>query len=139
MKWVVIAFIFFALFIGTLVVISMRQDIGLVSKNYYQDEIKHGEKMIRQTNASLLTEQPRLTFENNFVKVVYPLLSTIEAGELRVQRPSDERLDQQFEIIAGENNSQSFELKVWEKGLYRVSLTWKMEGKEYYVEKLMVL
>jgi len=139
MKWVVTAFIFFALFIGTLVVISIRQDIGLVSKNYYQDELKHGEKMIRQTNASQLTEQPRLTFENNSVKVAYPLLSTIESGELRVQRPSDERLDQQFEITTGDQDSQSFELKVWEKGLYRVSLTWKMEGKEYYVEKLMVL
>ncbi len=139
MKWVITAFIFFALFIGTLVVISIRQDIGLVSKNYYQDELKHGEKMIRQTNASQLTEQPRLTFENNSVTVAYPHLSTIESGELRVQRPSDERLDQQFEITAGEQDSQSFELKVWEKGLYRVSLTWKMEGKEYYVEKLMVL
>ena len=131
MKWVITAFVFFALFIGTLVVISIRQDIGLVSKNYYQDELKHGEKMIRQTNASQLTEQPRLTFENNSVKVAYPLLSTIESGELRVQRP--------FEITTGEQDSQSFELKVWEKGLYRVSLTWKMEGKEYYVEKLMVL
>jgi hypothetical protein len=139
MKWVVTAFIFFALFIGTLVVISIRQDIGLVSKNYYQDELKHGEKMIRQTNASLLKEQPIFTFENNSVKVVYPLLTTIETGELRVQRPSDERLDHQFKITASELDSQSFELKVWEKGLYRVSLTWKMEGKEYYVEKLMVL
>lgn len=139
MKWVLAAFIFFALFIGTLVVIILRQDIGLVSKNYYQDELKHGEKMIRQTNASLLTKQPILTFENNSVKVVYPLFATIETGELRVQRPSDERLDQQFEITAGGMDSQSFELKVWEKGLYRVSLTWKMEGKEYYVEKLMVL
>jgi len=139
MKWVVIAFVFFALFIGTLVVISMRQDIGLVSKNYYQDELKHGEKMIRQTNASLLKEQPILTFENNSVKVVYPLLTTIETGELRVQRPSNELLDQQFEITAGGKDIQSFELKVWEKGLYRVSFTWKMEGKEFYVEKLMVL
>lgn len=139
MKWVVTAFIFFALFIGTLVVISIRQDIGLVSKNYYQEELKHGEKMIRQTNASLLKEQPILTFENNSVKVAYPLLSTIEAGKLSVQRPSDERLDQQFEIMVGSTDSQSFELKVWEKGLYRVSLMWKMEGKEYYVEKLMVL
>jgi hypothetical protein len=52
MKWIVAAFVFFALFIGTLVFISMRQDIGLVSKNYYQDELKHSEKMARQVNAS---------------------------------------------------------------------------------------
>jgi hypothetical protein len=139
MKWIVAAFVFFALFIGTLVFISMRQDIGLVSKNYYQDELKHSEKMAKQENASQLSEQPQMTFENNSVKIVYPLFSTIESGELKVQRPSDERLDQQFEISAGGGDSQSFELKVWEKGLYRVSLTLTMEGKEYYFEKLMVL
>jgi len=139
MKWVVAAFVFFALFIGTLVVISMRQDIGLISKTYYQDELKHGEKMVRQANASQLSEQPQITFEDNAVKIVYPLFSTIESGALLVQRPSDERLDQKFEITAGGGDSQSFELKVWEKGLYRVSLTWKMDGEEYYFEKLMVL
>jgi len=139
MKWVVAAFVFFALFIGTLVVISIRQDIGLVSKNYYQDELKHGEKMAQQANANQLSEQPEITFENNSVKVVSPLFSTIESGKLKVQRPSDERLDQQFEISAGGGASQSFELKVWERGLYRVSMTLKMDGKEYYFEKLMVL
>lgn len=139
MKWVVAAFVFFALFIGTLVVISIRQDIGLVSKNYYQDELKHGEKMAQQANANQLSEQPEITFENNSVKVVSPLFSTIESGNLKVQRPSDERLDQQFEISAGGSASQSFELKVWERGLYRVSMTLKMDGKEYYFEKLMVL
>ena len=139
MKWVVAAFVFFALFIGTLVFISVRQDIGLVSKDYYQDELKHSEKMAKQVNASQLSEQPQMTFENNSLKIVFPLFSTIEAGELKVQRPSDERLDQQFEIAARGGDSQSFELKVWEKGLYRVSLTLTMEGKEYYFEKLMVL
>jgi len=139
MKWVVAAFVFFALFIGTLVVISIRQDIGLVSKNYYQDELKHGEKMAQQANANQLSEQPEITFENNSVKVVSPLFSTIESGKLKVQRPSDERLDQQFEISAGGGASQSFELKVWERGLYRVSMTLRMDGKEYYFEKLMVL
>jgi hypothetical protein len=139
MKWIVMAFVLFALFIGTLVVISMRQDIGLISKNYYQDELKHSEKMAQQANANQLSEQPQITFENNSVKIVSPLFSSIESGELKVQRPSDERLDQKFEITAGAGDSQSFELKVWERGLYRVSMTWKMDGKEYYFEKLMVL
>jgi hypothetical protein len=63
----------------------------------------------------------------------------MEKGELRVMRPSDDRLDQQFELSAMDGDSQSFPLKVWEKGLYRVSLVWTMEGKDYYFEKLMVL
>lgn len=139
MKWVVVAFVLFALFIGTLVVISVRQDVSLVSKNYYQDELRHSEKMTKQVNAAELSEQPQITFEENSVKVMYPLLSNFESGQLMIQRPSDARLDQQFEIQSGVGDTQVFELKVWERGLYRVSLTWSMDGKEYYFEKLMVL
>lgn len=139
MKWVVVAFVLFALFIGTLVVISVRQDVSLVSKNYYQDELRHSEKMTKQVNAAELSEQPQITFEENSVKVMYPLLSNFESGQLMIQRPSDARLDQQFEIQSGAGDTQVFELKVWERGLYRVSLTWSMDGKEYYFEKLMVL
>jgi len=139
MKWVVTAFVFFGLFIGTLVVICVREDINLVSKDYYQQELNHQEKITRQVNASHLAEKPQLTFENNSIKVLFPFFSSIEKGELRVMRPSDDRLDQQFELSAMNGDSQLFPLKVWEKGLYRVSITWTMEGKDYYFEKLMVL
>lgn len=139
MKWVLSAFVFFGLFIGTLVVICMRQDINLVSKDYYQEELKHQDKIIQQENANQLTEKPQLSFENSSVKLLFPFVSSMEKGELRVMRPSDDRLDQRFELSAMEGESQSFPLKVWEKGLYRVSLVWTMDGKEYYFEKIMVL
>jgi hypothetical protein len=139
MKWVVVAFVFFGLFMGTLVVISMREDINLVSSDYYQQELNHQNKITQQENANQLTEKPQLSFENNSVKLLFPFSSSIEKGELTVMRPSDDRLDQHFELNAMEGDSQLFPLKVWEKGLYRVSLTWSMEGKDYYFEKILVL
>lgn len=139
MKWIVAAFVFFGLFMGTLVVICVREDVNLVSKDYYQQELKHQEKIIRQENANQLEEKPQLSFENNSVKLLFPFSSSIEKGELHVMRPSDDRLDQRFELNAMEGDSQLFPLKVWEKGLYRVSLTWTMEGKDYYFEQVMVL
>jgi len=139
MKWVIAAFVFFGLFIGTLVVICVREDINLVSKDYYQQELKHQDKITQQVNANQLAEKPQLSFENNSIKVLFPFFSSMEKGELRVMRPSDDRLDQQFQLSAMNGDSQIFPLKVWEKGLYRVSLTWTMEGKDYYYEKLMVL
>lgn len=139
MKWVVAAFVFFGLFIGTLVVICVREDINLVSKDYYQQELNHQQKITQQENANQLDEQPQLTFENHSVKLLFPFSSAMEKGELRVMRPSDDRLDQRFELNAMEGDSQLFPLKVWEKGLYRVSLTWTMDGKDYYFEKVMVL
>jgi len=139
MKWVVAAFVFFGLFIGTLVVICVREDINLVSKDYYQQELNHQAKMTQQGNTNQLAEKPQLSFEDHAVKLVFPFSSSMEKGVLHVVRPSDDQLDQHFELSAMEGDSQSFPLKVWEKGLYRVSLTWTMEGKDYYFEKVMVL
>lgn len=139
MKWIIIAFVIFALFMGTLVVISMRADVNLVTKNYYQEELKHQDKIDRQSNTNQLEEKPQVSFVNNSIMIVFPYFSSIEKGELNVMRPSDERLDQKFELSAMQGDSQLFELKVWEKGLYRVSLTWTMDGKGYYFEKVMVL
>ncbi len=139
MKWVVAAFVFFGLFIGSLVVICVREDINLVSKDYYQQELKHQDKIIQQVNANLLEDKPQLSFENNAVKLLFPFSSSLEKGELHVMRPSDDRLDQRFELNAMEGDSQLFPLKIWQKGLYRVSLIWTMEGKDYYYEKVMVL
>ena len=139
MKWVISAFVLFGLFIGSLVVICVREDVNLVSKDYYQQELNHQAKIIQQGNANQLAEKPQLAFENNAVKVLFPFPSTMEKGELHVMRPSDDRLDHHFKVSVLNGGSQLFPLTTWQKGLYRVSLTWTMEGKEYYFEKLMIL
>jgi hypothetical protein len=113
---------------------SVKSHNGMAAiKAYHQD------KIIQQVNANQLAEKPQLSFEENSVKLLFPFSSSMEKGVLRVVRPSDDRLDQQFELSAMDGDSQTFPLKVWEKGLYRVSLTWTMEGKDYYFEKVMVL
>ena len=139
MKWIVTAFVLFALFIGTLVVVSMKQEVSLVSKDYYQDELKHSKKMQRMNNANALVAKPELSFEGNKVKLSFDQLNAIEKGKLTVQRPSRAALDFQFEVPASSTPSQYFELKQWEQGLYRVGFAWTANGSEYYVEKLLVL
>jgi hypothetical protein len=36
-KWIIVSFVLFAGFIGTLVTVCVRQDISLVSKDYYKE------------------------------------------------------------------------------------------------------
>lgn len=137
MKWVIGSFIIFALFIGTLVFVCVRQDISLVSANYYQDELVHQGKMNQQRNMLELNSQPLIQLENHQVKISYSQLSKLTKGELRLTRPSDSKLDQRFKLTS--NEEQRFQLTISEKGLYRVTLQWTMDGKDYYYEKLMVL
>lgn len=137
MKWVISSFIIFALFIGTLVFVCVRQDISLVSANYYQDELVHQGKMDQQRNMLELSNQPVIQLENHQVRISYNQLNKLTKGELRLTRPSDSKLDQRFKLT--QNEEQHFQLTVSEKGLYRVTLQWSMDGKDYYYEKLMVL
>jgi hypothetical protein len=40
-------FILFAAFIGTLVTVCLRQDISLVSKDYYKEELQYENQLTR--------------------------------------------------------------------------------------------
>ena len=43
-KSIVLAFVLFAVFIGVLVAVCVREDISLVSRNYYNEELDYQTK-----------------------------------------------------------------------------------------------
>ena len=139
-KWIVVAFILFAAFIGTMITIMMKQDIGLVTKNYYAEDLAFQEQMERKQNTEQLELKPEVTIEQRQVlKVYFPSVSFIESGEVRLVRPSSEKLDQQIKLQASADSVQLFNLNPLTPGPYRVKLLWKAEGKEFYLEKLIVI
>src|SRR5690606_22353389 len=129
----------FALFIATLVVVCFRQDISLVSKTYYQDELVYQDQMNRVNNADSLEHKPRITIEQDELVVSFNGLSEITKGEVNLFRPSDATLDQYFKLVAGGNTVQQFKLKNNTPGMYRARMVWEHKGKEYFFEKIIVL
>ena len=138
-KGIVVAFVFFALFIGTLVYVCINQDINLVSANYYLEELAHGQKMKQIANAKDLISEPIITVMGNRIDVVFQQFSELENGELKLMRPSDAKLDQKFTLQTSAERHQQFVMQGWKPGLYRASMKWTMNGKEYYFEKLIVI
>ncbi len=138
-KGIVIAFVFFALFIGTLVFICIKQDINLVSVNYYQEELAHGQKMEQIANSKDLVSEPIITVMGNRIEVDFQQFDQLENGELKLMRPSDVKLDQKFTLQTSAERHQQFVMLGWKPGLYRASMKWTMNGKEYYFEKLIVI
>lgn len=130
----------FAVFIGSIVAISMRQDVNLVSRTYYQDELAYQQKLDRKNNTEQLLVKPEITFvENAYLKVYFPEARFIEQGELQLFRPSSDKLDQQFKLSASADSVQMFRVSNLRPGAYRVKMEWTMEGKEYYLEKFVVI
>lgn len=138
-KWIVVAFVVFAGFIGTLVTICVREDVPLVSSDYYKEELAYQDQIERIDNANALASAPEISFEDNNVTIRYNALSKMENGKLRLIRPSDDNLDQQFEISGAEDSVEKFVLRNPVPGMYRAKLTWEEEGKQYFVEKVIIL
>ncbi len=139
-KGIVLAFVLFALFLAVMITIMMRQDIGLVSKQYYRDDIHFQEQYERKMNAEQLEFKPVITVEQNeYLKIYFPMVSYIEGGTVKLFRPSSERLDQNFNLNASADSVQVFQLKNLERGAYRVKMEWKMEGKEFYIENVIFI
>lgn len=138
-KWIFVAFVLFGLFIATLVTVCVNQNINLVSTNYYQEELAHQQKINLIHNTQTLEVAPEITLNDGTVSVTFRAFDKLEKGELYLLRPSDELLDHKFPLYPAGNEVQQFTLPHWQKGLYRVSMQWTMEGKDFYYEKLIVM
>jgi hypothetical protein len=137
-KWIIVAFVLFAAFIATLVTICVRQDISLVSKNYYKEELQYQARIIQENNTSSLKEKPTLSIKSNHVEVAFHE-HTPEKGELVLFCPGNEKMDRSFDLKEINTSPMSFDIANLQKGMYRARLQWTMNGKEYYQEEIIYL
>jgi len=138
-KWIIVSFALFAIFIGTLATICIRQDISLVSKSYYEDELKYEEQIQRINRTAELKVKPKLWITQNKLEIHFNPFDQIEGGEMKLFRPSDVGLDKEFIFQPAIDTEQKFDLTFLPKGMYKAKIRWKMRGKEYYFEKIINL
>ena len=89
-------------------------------------------------NADALPVRPEIRVKNATVTVVWNELSKMNEGSLTVMRPSDKNLDRRYAIAANAATEVSFPLPSTDHGLYRAQLAWKMDGRDYLIEKVIV-
>jgi hypothetical protein len=125
-KSIVLVFIGFALFIGVLVTVCVRQQVSLVSKDYYQEELNYQQQIDELNNAAALQSKPVIFVDRKHIQV-----SGIQNGELNLLRPSDSRFDASFVV----DSIKTFDLSKYPSGRYNASLRWEMDGKRYLVRE----
>lgn len=137
-KLIVIAFILFAGFIGTLVTICVREDISLVSKDYYKEELAYQEQIKRLNNTAQLTLKPRVTATQNLIRLEFDSSHEVTQGQLSLFCPSDASMDRKF-TLSKNIHDFSWPLSGIKPGMYRVKLHWSMNNKDYYQEEIVNL
>ena len=138
-KWIVVAFVLFAMFIGTLVTVCVKQDISLVSKNYYNDELVYQDQIKRISNTNQLLKKPGISKLDNKIRIVFDQQFKIQKGRVKFFCPSNPEMDKDFDLDIAGDNSQVFNSDSFQKGMYKAKLTWTMDGKEYYYEEVIYI
>lgn len=136
-KWIVVAFVFFTLFIGTLVTVCVREDVSLVSKDYYKEELAYQEQIKRISNTSDLKVKPGVT-KTNDGRLQISFNTGVEVGELKLFCPSNKDMDRTFPLESA-TRIQWFGITDLQRGMYRAKISWSMEGKEFYHEEVIYL
>lgn len=137
-KWVVVSFVLFAAFIATLVTVCVRQDVSLVSQNYYQEELQFQSQIDRKHNTTLLANKPLVAVEGKMLTLALNQEATVTEGTVQVFCPSNARMDRSFRV-SPQSPTQSFDLNELDGGMYRVKLRWTMNDKQYYQEQIIHL
>jgi len=137
-KWIVVAFVLFAAFITTLVIICVRQDVSLVSKNYYEEELAYQDQIQRINNTDALIQKPAITVVDHAVRIEFNPASRRDNVVLTLFCPADENMDRRIHITSDEP-VQIFSLDERLRGMYRAKLHWKEDDKEYYWEEVIFL
>lgn len=138
-KWIVVSFILFALFIGVLVTICVRQDISLVANDYYKQELDFQQQIDRSKNTEQLKFKPEIYIVNDRMQIRFKDFHAIHTGEIKLFRPSNAESDLLFELNPTADTIQTFDLSARQKGMYKAKMKWSMNDKEYYLEKIIYL
>ncbi len=136
MNWgyrIVLSFIVFIGIIVTMVVISMKQDVGLVSEDYYKQEIAYQDQIDRIKRTKALKKQPviEVHHETGAIEVTLPQ-EDIQDGEVWLFRPSDDQMDKKIQLPS--KGSIQIPIKEMPAGRWQVKVLWSHKGLEYYTE-----
>ena len=135
---IVIAFVLFASFISYFIIkvqTDSKYDNDLVVEEYYKNDAKFGEEMVRVQNSQDLKSKPLITSSLGEITIVFPNLYSPKniKGKVSLYRPSNKKLD--FEIPILLSNSSLLIPKSNLVGVrWDIHMEWQYEGK-YYLTK----
>jgi hypothetical protein len=129
-KAIILVFILFAGFIGTLVFKMMQEHIDLVRPDYYQDELAYQDDLDRATRTAALAKPAKIAFSaaEEALRIQLPFLA--DSSILLLYHPADGRADRKIALGAGQ--SYYVPANKLRPGLWRAKLRWYKNGLQYY-------
>ncbi len=130
----------FVVLIMALVIGSMKQDISLVSDDYYEQELAYQDVIDASKNQATLSEPVRIQTEEANVAIQFPkeMEAVAKNGSVYFYSPINKLWDYKTTFSNTENRI-AVSRKELTNTRYVVKLTWEADGKKYYQESDVTL
>jgi hypothetical protein len=144
MNWghkIILGYGLFVALVATMITICVKQDdIHLVSKDYYKEEIAYQGQIEKLTNTRKLGQPVELRYaQAGTARLSLPASQAPAQGHILFFRPADARRDVKFPLHLDANGNQDISLATLAKGLWKVKITWHLAGKDYLSEQTLVV
>lgn len=113
----------------------IQDDITLVSKDYYKDEIAYQGSIDKRKNASALSAPIKIVSDKGKVELALPTECVGSTGTVSFYRPSSDKFDFNVPMNLSAESKQTIEDRRLLPGLWVIKLDWQKEGKSYYKEE----
>lgn len=137
MSWGIRIAILYGAFVAMIVFMvfrTMKENVDLVTPDYYQEELKFQDRIDRQNQSASLDQQPtvEVTAANIVIKFPAAIAAGNYSGTIRFYRPSDSSKDFSVPLQLDPSGKQTVDSGKFIKGLYEAQLSWSAGGKNYY-------
>ena len=129
-------YIAFVAGMGFLVFKASNQEFDLVTKDYYDQELKYQQVIDQAANSSRLSAPVTIESKNGELRINFPeeMKNKKKVVDFYLYYSADAKKDFRkiFELNA---NELAQALPIGMKGMYELKLSWEAEGVKYYFEK----
>jgi hypothetical protein len=139
MNWglrITFLYVGFVVMILALVGLTMRQKVDLVSKDYYEQELRYQDKIDKINRTRELAEQLTWGVKSDAITLLFPstLVDKHISGTIFFFNPSDASKDKNVVIQINSKGEQTIPTEILHKGHYKMQINWASGKEEFYNE-----
>ena len=123
------------------VAFAMRQQIDLVSADYYPQSLTYDARMAASARAEALGDTFSIAADTGSERLIvtWPTGMLVEAGRITLYRASDADADRQFTAAPDERGRQYVGVRALPRGAWIVRVEWTAGGHEFFAEERVML
>ncbi len=120
---------------------AFSQEVNLVRDDYYEEEIRHQDKMDKIKRTQNLEVPLNIELEKEEIVLNFPSIAKEKniSGTILLYRPADRNLDTSIPIETDSTLTQVIKTNSILPGLWKVQVSWAIDSIKYFSEEILMV